>query len=587
MNSGEIRKKFLEFFRARGHAVVPSSSLIPDDPSVLLTTAGMQQFKKYFTGELDPIKDFGKSSVTSVQKSFRTSDIDEVGDESHLTFFEMLGNFSFGEYFKEGAIKYAYEFITKELRVPIDYVSVFEGNRDIPADEESGKIWKSIGVSDVRMFGKEDNFWGPTGKEGPCGPTSEIYVKNAEGKSIEIWNLVFNEYYCHPDGKLEKLKTPGIDTGMGFERLMMVIQNVPTIFETDLFTSIAPPDLSKMKDERIRRIILDHGRAAAFLISDGVRPSNKERGYVLRRLIRRMMAHVHRVSQNSLVAEDSLGNGFADIENILVATVKHYKPFYGELDEEIVLGVFSEEAEKFKAAMRNGLRELKKLDFVDAMSAFKIYESHGLTYEVIKDFAGARASGLTREEFDRELEKHQEISRAGREKKFGGHGLLLDTGEIKAGSSDELKKVTRLHTATHLLQWALRRVLGNGVMQAGSDITANRTRFDFTFPRKMTAEELARTENLVNEKIRENLPVHFKEMRKTDAEKTGALHFFGKKYPDIVKVYFIGGSGGNEAVSSEFCGGPHVRSTADIGKFVIIKEESIGSNIRRIRAKVE
>lgn len=575
MGSKEVRRKFLEFFRERGHAVVPSSSLIPEDPSVLLTTAGMQQFKKYFTGELDPLKDFGSGSTASVQKSFRTSDIDKVGDESHLTFFEMLGNFSFGEYFKEGAIKYAHEFIVKELRIPIDYVSVFEGDKDLPADTESEKIWKSIGISDVRRFEKNDNFWGPTGEEGPCGPTSEIYMKNIDGKSIEIWNLVFNEYYCRPDGELEKLKISGVDTGMGFERLMMVLQGAPTIFETDLFTAIAPPGL-KINDEKTRRIILDHGRAAAFLVSDGVRPSNKERGYVLRRIVRRMMAYM-----------GLFNNDFTDIENILIATVEHYKPFYGELDKEIALGVFREEVEKFKSAMRNGLRELKKLALVDARAAFKMYESYGLTYEVIKDFAGEKANNLTREEFDQELKKHQEISRAGREKKFGGHGLLLDTGEIKAGNSDELEKATRLHTATHLLQWALREVLGDEITQAGSDITADRTRFDFTFPRKMTAEELSRTENLVNEKIRENLPVYFKEMRKADAEKTGALHFFGKKYPDIVKVYFIGGREGSGAVSAEFCGGPHVQSTADIGKFAILKEESVGSNARRIRARVE
>lgn len=586
MDSSEVRKKFLEFFRSRGHAVVPSSSLIPDDPSVLLTTAGMQQFKKYFTGELDPVRDFGSKNTASAQKSFRTSDIDEVGDESHLTFFEMLGNFSFGGYFKEDAIKYAHEFITSDLRLPIDYVSVFQGDKDVPADEDSGKIWRSIGIHDVRKFGREDNFWGPTGKEGPCGPTTEIYVKNAAGKSVEIWNLVFNEYYRHVDGKLEKLKVPGVDTGMGLERLTMVAQNKQTIFETDLFTALLTPGLSKIADEKTKRIMLDHGRAVTFLVADGVRPSNKERGYILRRLIRRMMAHFQRALQNSFASGDMPDTDFADIERILAATVRHYRPFYSELNEETAINVFREESLKFKAAMRNGLRELKRIASVDAQSAFRVYESYGLTYEIIKDFAAEKAAHLTRREFDEELEKHREVSRAGREKKFGGHGLLLDTGEIKAGNPEELQKALRLHTATHLLQWALRRVLGDAVVQAGSDITAARTRFDFSFSRKMTSEEIARTERLVNEKIEENLPVYFMEMKKEEAEKTAALHFFKTKYPDFVKVYFIGGTEGKGAVSAEFCGGPHVKTTAEIGKFVILKEESVGSNIRRIRATV-
>src|SRR3990167_209395 len=288
MNSREIRQKFLEFMKEKGHAVVPSSSLVPSDPSVLLTTAGMQQFKSYYTGEADAEKDFGSKNAATVQKSFRTSDIDEVGDETHLTFFEMLGNFSFGGYFKKEAIELSHEFITKELELEIDYVSVFKGEGEIPLDEESEYIWKSLGVTDIRRFDREDNFWGPTGNEGPCGPTTEIYIRG-----IEVWNLVFNEYYSHPDGKLTKLDTPGVDTGMGLERLMAVIHNETDVFKTDLFLPIVKKfeEVASNLDEKTKRVFADHLRASAFLIADGIRPSNKEAGYILRRLLRRVIAY--------------------------------------------------------------------------------------------------------------------------------------------------------------------------------------------------------------------------------------------------------------------------------------------------------
>ena len=502
---------------------MPSASLIPDDPSVLFTTAGMQQFKKYYTNpELAPAQ-----NVVSIQKSMRTSDIDEVGDESHLTFFEMLGNFSFGGYFKKEAIEYAYEFITKEMRLPIDYVSVYLD------DTESEKIWKKIdGNLEIKKFGKEDNWWGPTGEEGPCGPTTEIYIDG-----IEIWNIVFNQFYQNKDKTLELLKTPGIDTGMGLERLAMVSQGVSTIFDTDLFRPIME-SLSKDYDLRIKRILADHSRAISALTEEGIVPSNKDRGYVLRRLIRRMVGF-------SFQMQDS--------------------------------PVFQEEAQKFSKTLQVGMRELKKISNLDAQKAFKLYESYGLPFEIMKDMS----LDLTREDFDEEFKKHQEKSREGNVKKFGGHGLILDTGELKAANEEELKKVTRLHTATHLLHAALRKILGNNVRQAGSDITAERLRFDFTFDRKLTVDEIKKVENLVNGAIKQDMPVTCKEMPIEEARKTGALYFFKEKYPDKVKVYSVGD------FSKEFCGGPHVAHTSEISGIKIIKEESVSAGIRRMRATVD
>ena len=560
----EIREKFLKFFEERGHKVVPSSSLLPDDPSVLFTTAGMQQFKKYYTGELNAEKDFGSINTASIQKCVRTSDIDEVGDESHLTFFEMLGNFSFEGYFKKEAIQYGYDFIVKELGLKIDYISVFGGEDDISADEESEQIWKSLdpGII-VKKFGRADNFWGPTGEDGPCGPTTEIYVNG-----VEIWNIVFNEYYQSKDKTLAPLEKSGIDTGMGLERLTMVVQKVPTVFETDLFAPIIKLTSSGMED-RIKRIIADHSRTIAFLTSDGVRPSNKEQGYVLRRLMRRVITYNFRGKSDITLMHDI----FAKICEI-------YSPYYPSLNANEIIYEFDREKEKFEKTLKNGLRELEKLSTVDAASAFKLYESYGLPYEIVKELGKDKAASLNRDNFNEEFKKHQEKSRAGAEKKFGGHGLLLNTGELKATDEAELKKVTRLHTATHLLQAALRKALGNEVHQAGSDITAERLRFDFTFPRKLTTEEILQAERLVNEAVQKDMPVTKEEMPLEDAKKSGALFFFKEKYPERVSVYSVGD------FSKELCGGHHVSHSGEVGKLKIIKEEAVAAGIRRIRATV-
>lgn len=567
----EIRQKFLDFFKEKGHAIVPSSSLLPNDPSVLFTTAGMQQFKPYYTGEADPMKDFGALNMVSIQKCIRTSDIDEVGDETHLTFFEMLGNFSFGGYWKEEAIKLAYQFITQELGLTVDYVSMFGGEDEVPADKESEQIWKEVAPNiEIKKFGRTDNFWGPTGDEGPCGPTTEIYINGTE-----VWNIVFNQYYQKKDKTLEPLKTKGIDTGMGLERLTMMVQDKKNIFETDLFSPLRG-FLPKELAENIGRIIIDHARSVLFLLSDGVLPSNRESGYILRRLMRRIFVytHLHKLRLDTL-------------EELMKIIFEKYGEIYPEIlkNRNNTINTMWAEYEKFNKTIDHGIKELYKLEKIDAQSAFKLYESFGLPYEIIKELGEDKAKILTREAFDEEFKKHQEISRAGSEKKFGGHGLILDTGELKAGNEEELKIVTRLHTATHLLQAALRKILGDKVHQAGSDITAEKLRFDFTFQRKLTLEEIKKVEDLVKDVIDRDLPVEMTPMDYEDAVETGALHFFKIKYPPIVNVYSIGHE--NNWFSRELCGGPHINHTSEIGKFKIIKEEAVSAGVRRIRAVIQ
>ena len=548
-----------------------------------------------------------------------------MGDETHLTFFEMLGNFSFGGYFKKEAIELAHEFITKEMKLPISYVTVFSGDSKVgvPKDEESRGIWNAFGISDVREEGMSDVFWGPTGSSGPCGPTTEIYCRNAAGQDVEIWNIVFNQYF-YPGSReelnsgaagkaLKPLETPGVDTGMGLERLAMVSQGKKNIFETDLFLEpfklfmLAPSGV----DLRSGRIFADHVRGSIFLIADGVRPSNKNAGYILRRLIRRAVVH-----SRKLTGEDQGGGTALSLSNLRQAVesgISYYGGTYSDLltNKQIIQNIFDEEVAKFVKTLDVGLKEFLKLypelqvisqtlkpgekmqvqkshvlKEISGETAFNFHQSYGLTIDIIRDLAREGLHQVNEKEFEEAFKKHQEISRAGQERKFGGHGLLLDTGELKAGNEDELKIVTRLHTATHMLQSALREVLGPEVHQAGSDITAERTRFDFTFPRKLIPEEIKKVEDIVNEKIKEDLPMQKVVLPKAEAEKTGALYFFKEKYPDPVNVYFIGRDIAS-AWSKEFCGGPHVTHTGEIGKFKIVKEEAVGAGVRRIRAVVE
>jgi len=571
MTSKELRKKFLEFFKKNGHEIVPSSSLIPPDPSVLLTTAGMQQFKPYYLGTPSP---YGKN-VSSCQKCFRTSDIEEVGDERHLTFLEMLGNFSFGGYFKERAINLAYQFLFKELEFSLEnaFFTVFEGDTNVPEDKESLDIWRKLGVpeSKIKKFKREDNFWGPTGREGPCGPTTEIYLNN-----IEVWNIVFNEYYQDEKGRLTPLSPRGVDTGMGLERLTMVYQGKESVYETDLFW----PIIKGMEREagiqydstpRLFRIIADHSRASVFLAAEGILPSNIERGYILRRVLRRAMGsgRLLHLPKNFLISLSQI-------------VIDMYGDVYPELksNKTDILTIIQNEEEKFERAVSFGIKEtsseLRKPDF-DGKKAFYLYESYGIPLDLIEEVAREEGIKINKKnlqkEFREAFKKHQEVSRAGVEKKFGGLGK-------EAGYES-----TKLHTATHLLQAALRQIFGKHIKQMGSDITPQRLRFDFSHPKKLTSEELKRVEDLVNKKIKEDLKIVREEMNLDDALKSGALSFFKERYPQRVTVYIIKDSSGN-VFSKEICAGPHVAHTGELGHFKIKKEESAGAGIRRIRAVI-
>ena len=546
MDSNEIRSKFLKFFEARGHKIIPSSSLIPEnDPSVLFTTAGMQQFKKYYTNPKEAEKDFDSLNVATVQKCIRTGDIDEVGDSSHLTFFEMLGNFSFGGYGRTEAIKYAYEFITKEMNLEISYVTIYKGSNNVPRDDESEEIWKKLGIKNIKEEGS-DVFWGPTGNFGPCGPTTEIYCKNADGEDVEIWNIVFNEYFC--DGsresldegkaKLKKLDVLGIDTGMGFERLVSIVQKKKNVYDTDLFNG------EKTKEERI---VSDHIKAALFMISDGVIPSNTGAGYIVRRLIRRAV----RFSKESL-------------EKIIERNKEKYKNIYNLEDN----GEIKNEEEKFRKTLEHGLKEFEK-----GIDPFILFTTYGFPIELTLELAKEKGRKIDLEDFNKKMSEHQKLSQTS------------SAGMFKGGLADAGDETKKLHTATHLLNAALRLVLGNHVMQKGSNITSERLRFDFSHSQKMTDEEKKRVEEIVNDKITEKLPVTFMEIPKVEAEKI-AVHSFNEKYGDVVKVYFIGDEK-NGYFSREFCGGPHVSNTSELGHFKILKEEAVSAGVRRIKAILE
>ncbi|MBU1728256.1 alanine--tRNA ligase [Patescibacteria group bacterium] len=548
MHSKEIREKFLKFFEARGHKIIPSSSLVPkDDPSVLFTTAGMQQFKPYYIGVLDAEKDFGSKNVASVQKCVRTGDIDEVGDNSHLTFFEMLGNFSFGGYGRKEAIEYAHEFITKEMGLEISYVTVYEGSKNVPKDEESKKIWQNV---DSKIKIKEegaDVFWGPTGDSGPCGPTTEIYCKNASGEDVEIWNIVFNEYFCNGsrekldkgEANLEKLPILGVDTGMGLERLVSVVQKKESVYDTDLFWG------EKTKEERI---VLDHVKATLFMISDGVMPSNVGQGYVLRRLIRRAV----RLS-------------IEPIEKIILKVKNIYNGIYYLEDN----GEIEKEANKFKETLEKGMKEFEK-----GVDPFILFTTYGFPIELTEELAEEKGIEIDREDFDKKMAEHQKLSQT------------ASAGMFKGGLASQSDKTIRLHTAHHLLLAALKKIVDPKIKQKGSNITDDRLRIDFAFERKLTEEEKKGVEDLVNKKIKEGLNVVCKEIPKDEAEKLGAEMEFGVKYPDIVSVYFVKEKNGDD-FSKEFCGGPHVKNTAELGHFKILKEEASSQGVRRIKATLE
>lgn len=589
MRADEIRTRFLKFFEKRGHKIISSSSLIPNDPSVLFTTAGMQQFKPYYTNPQDAKKDFGSLNVVTAQKCVRTVDIDEVGDSTHLSFFEMLGNFSFGGYGRKEAIAYAHEFITKEMGLEISYVTFYKGEGTVPRDEFSKDIWAMLGVKDIREDGA-DVFWGPTGDSGPCGPTTEIYCKNADGQDVEIWNIVFNEYFCEGSreqldkgkAKLKKLDVLGIDTGMGLERLVATVQKKKSVYETDLFNG---------EQTREERIVTDHVKAALFMITDGVIPSNAGRGYVLRRLIRRAV----RFSKQPLVWE---------IEKIK----KFYQGVYIFDDKSEI----EKEEKKFRETLDKGLKQLQKLintknterqfavrmrpdfgsrstDYINAISgkdAFDLYQNYGFPFELIEEELAKHALFPHKEEFkkvfEEEFKKHQKLSQTS------------SVGMFKGGLANHNEKTIKLHTAHHLLLAGLQAVVDKNIKQRGSNINEERLRMDFLCGHKLTDEEKKKVEDWVNEKIKLDLNVVRKEMPLVEAQKTGAEMEFGAKYPEVVSVYFIEDKEGS-AISKEFCGGPHVKNTAELysssraesrdsGPFKILKEEAVAQGIRRIKA---
>ncbi|MFA7141852.1 MAG: alanine--tRNA ligase, partial [Candidatus Paceibacterota bacterium] len=520
MNSKELRSLFLNYFKENGHKVVPSSSLIPEDNTVLFTTAGMQQFSPYVSSKKDVLKDFQSRHLCSCQKCFRTGDIEEIGDDTHHTFFEMLGNWSIGQdeagYFKEGAIEYALDFLINKLGLEKEklHITIFKGNAHIPKDESAIKIWKKHGINHIYEFGEQDNFWGPVSNEGPCGPCSEIHYDRGKEygcsdcgpncdyckRFVEIWNLVFMEYYKKADGSFEKLKQTNIDTGIGFERLLSILNKKNSAYETDLFLDLIKEiekySTFKYSENKVAyRIIADHLRGASFLIGENIVPSNNDRGYILRRLLRRIIRYAR-------IIELDLNY----VEPLFFLILSKYGSIYKELNENNLLHVFNAERQKFEKSLEKGLKEIEKLSEISPKQAFFLYQTFGFPIEMIKEEAQKKGIQINEKGFQKELEKHQEISRKGFEKKFQG------------GSLEE----TRLHTLTHLMHQALRDVLGDHVQQMGSSINKERLRFDFSHPQKLTKEELEKVENLVNQRIKAGFEV-VKEVRPLEeALKSGA-----------------------------------------------------------------
>jgi len=597
MKASELKRKYIDFFvKKHSHSEIAGASLIPEnDPTVLFTTAGMHPLVPYLMGESHP----AGTRLVDCQKCLRTDDIDEVGDDTHCTFFEMLGNWSLGDYFKKEAISMSYEFLTdKEHGLGIDperlNVSCFAGDNDAPKDEESAGYWEELGFKRasehgpgpmrIWFYGKKENWWGPAGQTGPCGPDTEMFFDTGKepcsrcaedgvdcdcGKYVEIWNDVFMEYNKTADGKYEPLEQKNVDTGLGLERVIALMQGVPTHYDTELFLPVLEFLREKATAQDIteaERIIADHIRAAVFIIGDpkGVMPSNTDQGYVLRRLIRRSIRQMRKIG-----IDDSV----CDVAKIFI-------DIYPELSDfaDHILTALEKEEAQFCKTLNQGEREFEKIlpnllrgdaKILSGRLAFKLYDTYGFPLEMTKDLA--KENGLTVDEdgFNQAFEKHQELSRAGAEAKF------------KGGLQDHSEATTALHTATHLLLAALRQVLGDHVFQKGSNITAERLRFDFSHPEAMTEEQKNEVERLVNEWIEADLEVGCEEMTPDEAHKCGAVGVFGERYGDIIKVYTVKGA------SKEICGGPHVEKTGGMGKFHIKKEQSSSSGVRRIKAVLE
>jgi len=595
MTANELRRKYIDFFKARGHTEISGKSLIPEnDPTVLFTTAGMHPLVPYLLGQDHP----AGSRLTNVQKCIRTGDIESVGDTSHLTFFEMLGNWSLRDYFKKEALAWSHEFLTGEEFLGLDEerisVTVFEGDEDAPFDRESYDIWRELGIPEDRIhrLPKKDNWWGPAGQTGPCGPDSEMFYDTGIeacgpdcapgcscGKYFEIWNDVFMQYDKQADGSFEPLPKPCVDTGMGVERTITMLQGKDNVYETELFRGIieAIEGLSGRRynesDDAVQsfRVIADHLKTATMILGDdqGVKPSNVGQGYILRRLIRRAVRHGLKLGLEA----DFLGR-------VADSVIEIYAGVYDELRDrrDVIISELTLEEAQFRKTLEHGHKEFDKLlpnlqrnpkKVIPGRVAFRLYDTFGFPVELTEELAAEHGMTVDREGFDEAFRKHQEASKKGADKTF------------KGGLADDSVMSTRYHTATHLLHEALRQVLGDHVAQKGSNITPERLRFDFVHPAPMTAEEKSAVEALVNEKIRENLPVTMNTMTLQEARDTNARALFEGKYDEQVKVYRIG------EFSAEVCGGPHVEAIGELGRFRIVKEQSSSRGVRRIRAVLE
>ena len=590
LTSDELRKKWMDFFVKRGHAPISSASLIPEnDPTVLFTTAGMHPLVPYLLGQPHPA---GKR-LCDTQKCVRTGDIDEVGDASHCTFFEMLGNWSLGDYFKKEMVPWSYEFLTEQLNLdPARLaVTVFEGDSDCPRDDETAELWEKCGIKKENIFflGKKHNWWGPAGQTGPCGSDTEMFFDTGKpkccpecspacdcGKYVEIWNDVFMQFNKNADGSFSPLKQKNVDTGMGLERVLMNVQGLKSVYETDVFAPIVS-EIERLSGKSIAdpecvkaiRVIADHIRTATFIIGDerGVTPSNVDQGYILRRLLRRAIRF-----------GKGLGLKNGDYSKIAETVVDKYKDAYTELSvaRDKIIHEIDEEQARFERTLENGMKEFEKLckflqsDVIPGKSAFRLYDTYGFPLEMTIELAGERGFKVDVDGFNARFEEHKNLSHAGAEQRFKGG--LADTGELTA----------RLHTATHLMHQALKDVLNDPtVNQRGSNITPERLRFDFSFGRAMTPEELKAVEDKVNDAIKADVPVVCEEMTVDEAKAQGAVGLFTAKYGEKVKVYTMG------KYSKEICGGPHAARTGELGHFRIVKEQSSSAGVRRIKAVLE
>lgn len=593
LKSNELRELYLEFFKSKGHAVIPSASLIPEnDPTVLFTTAGMHPLVPYLLGEKHP----AGTRLTDVQKCVRTGDIDEVGDFSHCTFFEMLGNWSLGDYFKKEAISWSFEFLTSEkwLGIPKEklFFTCFAGDEHAPRDEESFNYWREQGVEESHIFflPKENNWWGPAGITGPCGPDTEMFIDTGKpacgpdcspacdcGKYLEIWNDVFMQYNKQEDGSFIPLEKQNVDTGMGLDRTICILQGKKSVYDTDVFTGILAK-IAQLSGKnygdseeitRAFRIVADHIRCATFILGDtrGVTPSNTDQGYILRRLIRRAI----RFAGNLGIAEGQL-------HLIAQQVIDQYNAIYPELEanRDTIINELNLEEERFQKTIKQGMKEFDKLitylkdTVIPGKSAFRLYDTFGFPVEFTVELAQEKGFTVDMEGYEAAFKKHQELSHAGAEKKFSG------------GLADTSVETAKLHTATHLLNAGLKKILDDpNIQQKGSNITAERLRFDFNFPRPVTKEELAKVEEYVNAAIVAAVPVVCTEMSVEEAKNSGATGVFESKYGEVVKVYNI------EGWSKEICGGPHASNTSELGTFKIKKEQSSSAGVRRIKAILE